>query len=211
MKIHGASLSKKASARPAGVRGAQTRARIREAANQLFLEQGFEATTVDAIVAAARVSKGTFYLYFERKEDLLLEYGWKRLALLRAMLPEVLSRPTFAEALTEIMDTVVRGKTWDRELTARAIDEMGTSAERLEAAPYMLLRPLLEIAQARGQVRDDIPAEALAQFVLRSLLGALRDWGRGRDELSRDDALNYAMTLVLDAVAKRDHAAAPAR
>jgi len=190
--------------RPAtGARGALTRARIREAANQLFLEQGFESTTVDAIVAAAGVSKGTFYLYFERKEDLLLEYGWKRLALVREMLPELLARPTFAEALAEIMNGVVRGKTWDRELTARAIDEMGTSAERLEAAPYKLLRPLLELGQARGQVRDDIPAEALAQFVLRSLLGALRDWGLGHDDLSRDDALDYAVTLVVDAVTKR--------
>jgi AcrR family transcriptional regulator len=190
--------------RPAtGKRGAITRARIREAANQLFLEQGYEATTVDAIVAAAGISKGTFYLYFERKEDLLLEYGWKRLALLRDLLPELLARPSFAGALNELMDTVVRGKTWDRELTARAIEEIGTSAERLEAAPYKLLRPLLEIGQARGQVRDDIPAEALAQFVLRSLLGALRDWGLGRDDLSRDDALDYAVTLVVDAVSKR--------
>jgi AcrR family transcriptional regulator len=190
--------------RPAtGPRGAATRARIRESANELFLAQGFEDTTVDAIVAAAGVSKGTFYLYFERKEDLLLEYGWKRLARIREMLPELLSRASFADALNELLDTVVRGKTWNRELTARAIDEIGTSAERLEAAPTKLLRPLLELAQARGQVRDDIPAEALAQFALRSLLGALRDWGRGHDDVSREDALTYASTLVLDAVAKR--------
>jgi AcrR family transcriptional regulator len=206
-KMEGASPKRVASVgarpSPSGPRGAATRAKIREAANQLFLEQGFEATTVDAIVARAGISKGTFYLYFERKEDLLLEYGWKRLALLRDLLPELMARPTFAEALNEMMDTVVRGKAWDRELTARAIDEMGTSAERLEAAPSKLLRPLLELGQARGQVRDDIPAEALAHFVLRSLLGALRDWGRGHDELSRDDALNYAVTLVIDAVTRR--------
>jgi AcrR family transcriptional regulator len=196
------SAPRAAGKRVTGLRGERTRTRIRDAANELFLAGGFEATTVDAIVAAAGVSKGTFYLYFDRKEDLLLEYGWKRVTLVREMLPELLTRPTFAEALTEIMDTVVRGKSWDRELTARAIDEMGTSAERLEAAPYKLLRPLLELGQARGQVRDDIPTEALAQFVLRSLLGSLRDWGRGRDDLSRDDALNYAVTLVIDAVAK---------
>lgn len=186
-----------------GARGAATRARIREAANELFLANGFEDTTVDAIVAAAGVSKGTFYLYFERKEDLLLEYGWKRISRVREMLPELLSRPTFAAALTEILDTVVRGKDWHRELTARAIDEIGTSAERLEAAPTKLLCPLLELGQARGQVRDDIPAAALAQFVLRSLLGALRDWGLGDDDVSREDALTYASTLVLDAVARR--------
>jgi AcrR family transcriptional regulator len=190
-------------AKPArGLRGERTRARIREAANELFLKHGFESTTVDAIVAAAGVSKGTFYLYFERKEDLLLEYGWKRIARLREMLPVLLGRDRFDVAMSEIVDTLVRGKTWDRHLTGRAIDEMGTSAERLEAAPYKLLKPLVEVAQARGQIRDDIPAEALAQFILRSLLGALRDWGLGSDDLSREQALDYALTLVLDALAK---------
>jgi len=189
-----------------GGRGERTRARIREVANALFLKQGYEATTVDAIVAAAGVAKGTFYVYFARKEDLLLEYGWKRLARLREMLPDLVTRDTFAAALTEIVDTVVRGKTWDRDLTGRAIDEIGTNAERLEAAPYMLLRPLVALGQSRGQVRDDIPPDQLARFILRTLLGALRDWGLGSDATSRDDALNGALTLVLDALAKRDPA-----
>jgi AcrR family transcriptional regulator len=189
--------------RQKGLRAERTRARIREAANELFLKQGFDATTVDAIVAAAGVSKGTFYLYFDRKEDLLLEYGWKRLALAREMVPRLLDHDRFADALREVVDTVVRGKTWDRELTGRAIDEMGTSAERLEAAPYAVLKPLVLMGQARGQVRNDIPADALAQFILRSLLGALRDWGLGKDGASREDALDYALTLVLDALATR--------
>ena len=211
---HNSSAAKKpgrAAVRPLkSLRGERTRAAIREAANRLFLEHGFEATTVDAIVAAAGVSKGTFYLYFDRKEDLLLEYGWKRLARVREMLPELVARPTFVEALNELVDTVVRGKTWDPDLTARAINEIGTSAERLESAPYKLLRPLVEIGQARGQVRSDIPAEALAHFILRSLLGALRDWGLAGDGGSRDATLDYALTLVLDAVAKRERASAAA-
>ena len=61
--------------RPAPLRTERTRAAIREAANRLFLERGVDATTVDAICAAAGISKGTFYLYFHRKEDLLVEYG----------------------------------------------------------------------------------------------------------------------------------------
>jgi AcrR family transcriptional regulator len=202
-----ARVGKRAAApRAAGARrsrGERTRARIREAANELFLKQGYEATTVDAIVAAAGVAKGTFYVYFDRKEDLLLEYGWKRLARVREMLPELMTRASFAEALNAIVDTVVRGKTWDRELTGRAIDEIGTSAERLEAAPHALLQPLVEIGQVRGQVRDDISADELARFILRTLLGALRDWGLGSDASSRDDALNRALTLVVDALAKR--------
>jgi len=186
----------------AAPRREQTRARIREAANDLFLRKGVDRTTVDEIVAKAGVSKGTFYLYFDRKEDLLLEYGTRRLQRVREMLPELIGGKTFAEALGVILDQVVRGKSWGREVTGRAIVEMGTSAERLPLeAPYRLLEPLLVLAQARGEVRNDISARQLAQFVLRSILGALRDWGLSQDEeLSRDEALDCAVTLVLDAI-----------
>ena len=195
-----------ARSRPAPLsRGEVTRARIREAANDLFLRHGVDGTTVEAIVAAARVSKPTFYLYFQRKEDLLLEYGLQRLRLVRELLPDLIARPTFREALNALLDAVVRGKTWGRELTGRAILEIGTSAERLPvAAPHTLLQPLIELGQARGEVRTDIPAEALAHFVLRSILGALSDWGLGSDRLDRDQVLERTVTLVLDALARRD-------
>jgi hypothetical protein len=114
------------------------------------------------------------------------------------------TRERFADALGELVDRVIRGKSWDRAVTGRAIVEMGTSAERLSPLPQKLLKPLVEIGQARGQVRSDIPADALSQFIVRSILGALRDWGLGTDDLSRDEALDYALTLVLDALAKRD-------
>src|SRR5262245_30156848 len=193
-------------AKPKGAAGRrdQTRARLREAANELFLRKGVDKTTVDEVVAKAGVSKGTFYLHFGRKEDLLLEYGMRRLQRVREMLPDLIGTKTFREALDYILEQVVRGKEWGREVTGRAILKIGTSAERLPFdAPHRLIEPLLVLAQARGEVRDDIPASQLAQFVLRSILGALRDWGLGHDELSRDEALNCAVTLVLDAIAKR--------
>src|SRR5262244_1235343 len=83
-------------------RSERTRAAIREAANDLFLKNGVDATTVDAICAAAGLSKGTFYLYFHRKEDLLLEYGLQRLRRIREMLPELIGKKTFRLALNAI-------------------------------------------------------------------------------------------------------------
>lgn len=41
------------------------------AALDLFIEKGFAATRTDEIAARAGVSKGTLYIYFDRKEDLL--------------------------------------------------------------------------------------------------------------------------------------------
>ena len=38
-----------------------------EAAHELFLERGQEATSVDSIVERARMAKGTFYLYLRTR------------------------------------------------------------------------------------------------------------------------------------------------
>jgi AcrR family transcriptional regulator len=57
-------------------------------ARLLFLEQGVAATTVEQITNRAKVAKGTFYLYFTSKEDVLVAlgeaYGDDHLAAIRA-------------------------------------------------------------------------------------------------------------------------------
>jgi AcrR family transcriptional regulator len=41
------------------------------AAQKLFIENGVAATTIDQIAAGAQIAKGTFYLYFSSKGDVL--------------------------------------------------------------------------------------------------------------------------------------------
>jgi AcrR family transcriptional regulator len=58
-----------ARAEPLGVRRSLTRAKLLAAARDVFREQGYDATTTADVVAAAGVSRGTFYLYFRGKQD----------------------------------------------------------------------------------------------------------------------------------------------
>ncbi|MGH2836356.1 MAG: TetR/AcrR family transcriptional regulator [Solirubrobacteraceae bacterium] len=62
---------------PAGRRGSLgrgARERILAAAAELFARQGFNATGVNELHRAARVSKRTLYQHFESKDDLILAY-----------------------------------------------------------------------------------------------------------------------------------------
>ncbi len=47
---------------------AQRRSDLLAAAQEVFLDKGFTATTIEDITTTAGVAKGTFYLYFESKE-----------------------------------------------------------------------------------------------------------------------------------------------
>lgn len=51
---------------------ASAQAEIERAALALFLEQGFEATTIDQIVTAVGISRRSFFRYFGTKEDVVL-------------------------------------------------------------------------------------------------------------------------------------------
>ena len=50
----------------------ETRRRLTRAAQRLFVEQGFDGTSVDEIASAAGVSRRTFFHYFDSKEDVVL-------------------------------------------------------------------------------------------------------------------------------------------
>lgn len=55
----------------------------------LFIENGYEATTLDAIAAAAGISRRTFFYYLKSKEEVLLAHG-------SGNIPRLL-RPTFLQ------------------------------------------------------------------------------------------------------------------
>lgn len=70
----------------------QRREELLDAAQASFLERGIAATTVDHIAAGAGVAKGTFYLYFRSRADVLTavqrRYGDRFVAQLVAAIAE---------------------------------------------------------------------------------------------------------------------------
>ena len=73
---------------------ARRRQDILTAARQEFFQRGFRAPTVDDVAARANISKGTIYLYFESKEEILAHLLIEGLELLLAEMDSACSVPT---------------------------------------------------------------------------------------------------------------------
>lgn len=61
------------SGRPLSARGLRTRAKLVEAAEEVFGELGWHDASIVKITEAAGVSQGTFYLYFSSKQEIFVE------------------------------------------------------------------------------------------------------------------------------------------
>ncbi|MEV0586557.1 TetR family transcriptional regulator [Nonomuraea sp. NPDC050310] len=66
----------------------ETRQEISDKATRLFIDQGFEQTTIAEIAEAARVAKKTVTNYFARKEDLAFDHHEQFVATLAAIVAE---------------------------------------------------------------------------------------------------------------------------
>jgi AcrR family transcriptional regulator len=81
----------------------RTRSALERAAARLFEEQGFGATTVRDIAAAAGVGERTFFRYFPSKEDLVLQ---ETRDLIPGLMRLVRARPAEEPLLTALCEAI---------------------------------------------------------------------------------------------------------
>jgi len=62
----------------------QKRQQVIDTALEMFINRGYEHVSVDEIIEATGISKGTFYHYFTSKEDILSGYGKSQIEIIEA-------------------------------------------------------------------------------------------------------------------------------
>jgi AcrR family transcriptional regulator len=82
----------------------ERRALIEDAAARLFAEQGFAATRLDDVAAAAHVTKPVLYRHFDSKQALYLALLEKHRALLPRFVDPAVADEPFLERLPAILD-----------------------------------------------------------------------------------------------------------
>lgn len=161
---------------PTQTRGAEKRERIFRAAIALYREDGIEATRVEDVIAAAEVSWATFFRYFPRKEDVLIEAAARHF---HDRVEPVASdgvrdrRLRMRTAAERTLAALLRPGALPPALHTEALLEVFAHPARFAAivdnghpTPLIgLIAQLLEEGQRRGEVRDDVDAAAAAVTV----------------------------------------------
>lgn len=163
------------------------RLRLLEVAAREFAEVGFERASLNTIIRTCRMSKSSFYYYFESKQvlfDLVIEEAAAALAKdLKAPDPASLAASDFwvrIEAFGAHVLAVSERRVWYLHLAKlfylpdRSADA-SPALQRVLAEVADWLTRVLAAGRTCGAVRDDLPATLQAELVF-AVLQAMDRW-----------------------------------
>ncbi|MGY5777817.1 TetR family transcriptional regulator [Rhizobium sp. LEGMi135b] len=143
----------------------QTRERIESAALRLFLERGFEATTIEDITEAADVSKRSFFDYFPSKEEVVA--AWQD-GFARELIGAVAAQPEDA-SIVEVIEAAVNSAL----RTAIADPQSLALAALIRNTPALCARDQLKYAKLEKKLADALFARGSSSQEERFRLGML--------------------------------------
>ncbi len=170
------------------LKAAETKKKIYEAARELALNHGIENVSVNSIVKAAGVSKGSFYVHFESKDALTADFVNEYTA------NADLDYKSFLESLPDhesVLDILIMlaGEISDFIDTHIGLENMRvlykahltktvntTSAMSYNRELYNLFTEVLERGVRQGELREDIPVDSLAKHLIVAIRGITFEW-----------------------------------
>jgi hypothetical protein len=151
-------------------KGEASKAKLTQAAEVLFAEKGFHATTVSAIVKQAGLTQAAFYLYFKSKEQLLADlleqfenelfpYANAGSQVKQQAADEL--EPFVIQSLVELFRVLGRNS----HLTRIALQDT-EAGDRLRQHLVWLIAGNMQVNQTAGLVRTDLAPELFAEAVI---------------------------------------------
>ena len=187
------------------------RAQILEAARAMFIDRGIADTTVEGIAKAAGVAKGTVYLYYRSKDEILQQLVGADLAeLQRATVPAIEGDGTIDEQLRRFFTAALEFYERNRDFIDHCQLDMSAGVRRnareaiavVFSAQQAAWGAALTRAAEQGEVTTD-DATGIAQTIVGLAHGLalhrMRGWHRGDIET----AVIWATRLVWQGLAKR--------
>lgn len=187
----------------------QTKKRIADAARALFIQKGYNATSIEDIVKETNCSPGNIYYHFKSKEGLFLhlieesDKEWEQQWLVKES-----SYATTAEKLYAMAEYLSQEQL--NQPLVKATDEFFNNSEKISDANERIQQlvanyvhfneELLQKGMERGEFRN-IDLNQLA-VIMDSLLYGLSQHSRGMDQDESQALYRLAMDIFLYGIAK---------
>ncbi len=144
--------------------------RILQASIARFTNDGFEQTSIEDITRDAGVAKGTFYNFFEKKEDVLLFYLDRELVKSRHEIKRKMSSTkTIIDKLELLILTylknIFRNKDFSKVLVRERIAKIGTGKNWNELLLMQTIKQLLEEAKEKGEIKKSVDLSNMSEII----------------------------------------------
>jgi AcrR family transcriptional regulator len=167
--------------------------RIAEVGLKLFVENGYEATTLDAIAAASGISRRTFFYYLRSKEDVLLAHESGNFP--QALRPTFLKQSPKQSPLNAARKTFLALASMYQTEESIVADRILRSIEPLRLRKEALLVQMEELlAEAMYEMWPDQSKRPALRMAAMMAIGALRF---AKDNWRKDDAA-HPLTHYID-------------
>lgn len=170
-------------------------------AMELFLNKGFEETTIADITKSVDIGTGTFYNYFQSKEDILKYVLAQSLDQAKESL-ENLSKSTIQpqEKISQILVTLGKIFEDNRQLFSLCINHLGLKQPPHGTQFKDILISIIDEGQKNGDFRKTIPIE----MVTETFMGLIKSAIASRSKIPFMDNLNYKLDLFLGGLAEKN-------
>ncbi|MBR0599827.1 TetR/AcrR family transcriptional regulator [Sinanaerobacter chloroacetimidivorans] len=194
---------------------AETKRKLYESAGQLFGQYEFEDVTVDDIVEAAGVSKGTFYVHFESKDALIASFlsdyvsgvdaeykahldsfpaGTKASDMLLSLISKI------AEVLTGTIGYNRMRIVYKVQLTG-AVNMEAIKGYNREL--YKMFADVLKLGIERGEFRTELPLDTLTKHFVMAIRGISYEWCLRYPDFDLEEQALAHFKILLDGINTR--------
>lgn len=191
------------------IQAANTKKRIFDMASQLVSKHGVEHISVDSIVKAAGISKGTFYVHYKSKDELIVDLvnyythtadmDYKSISL---SLKDTKSSLDFLLILAEEIADYIENRIGFENMKALYTSHLAKTIDTASALNYsryiyQIFNETIEKGIKTGELRSDIPVETLANHLIIAARGVVFEWCIRHPNLDlRESLLTHFKILV---------------
>ena len=188
-----------------------SREKILQSAVELFMEEGYEAASVNDICKNAGVSKGSFYHYFETKQALFLTLmeNWSSLTMQTVLSEPISPESKVGDVLVQMpyrfeiaFTAAPKGFPMLVDFWRRAMHEPDIWKTAVEPYRYFMgfFKQFVETGQTDGSIRDDVESDKLSRLLVAAAMGYLLQAAFDQEEADWAGLTSDGLKVLLEGI-----------